>query len=121
MQQSPLFLKSFETLTWILNHTRKFPKHQRFVLAKRIEEAALSFHDNLVWATKTHQVTHALKEADYHLERLRIYNRLCVQLKLHTMNQYEFLGRALDEMGRLLGGWLRNLSGKKENRVPQGA
>ncbi len=47
MKESPIFLKSFETLEWILNHTQKFPKHQRFVMAKRIEEAALAFHDNL--------------------------------------------------------------------------
>ena len=48
MKESPIFLKSFETLEWILNHTRKFPKHQRFVMAKRIEEAVLAFHDNLI-------------------------------------------------------------------------
>ncbi len=47
MQESPIFIKSFEPLGWILDHTRKFPKHQRFVMAKRIEEAALEFHDNL--------------------------------------------------------------------------
>ena len=52
MKESPIFLKSFETLEWILQHTAKFPKHQRFVMAKRIEDAALAFHDNLIWATK---------------------------------------------------------------------
>jgi hypothetical protein len=117
MQQSPLFLKSFETLTWILNHTRKFPKHQRFVLAKRIEEAALNFHDNLVWATKNNSTSNSLREADYHLERLRIYNRLCVQLQLHSMKQYEYLAAALDEMGRLLGGWIQKKSGNFKGRA----
>ena len=39
MKESPLFVNSFETLLWILEHTRKFPKHQRFVMAKRIREA----------------------------------------------------------------------------------
>jgi hypothetical protein len=52
VRQSPIFIKSFETLEWILAHTRKFPKHQRFVMAKRIEDSALSFHDQLVLATK---------------------------------------------------------------------
>ena len=51
MKESPIFLKSFETLEWILNHTSKFPKPQRFVMAKRIEEAALAFHDILYTAT----------------------------------------------------------------------
>ena len=107
MTESPIFLKSFETLTWILEHTKKFPKHQRFVLAKRIEDAALSMHDALVGATKTKRKSKSLEEADYHLERLRIYNRLCVKLKLHSIRQYEHLARNLDEIGRLLGGWIK--------------
>lgn len=38
MKESPIFIKSFETLLWV---------------AKRIEEAALSFQEELVLATKT--------------------------------------------------------------------
>lgn len=112
MQQSPIFVKSFETLLWILEHTKKFPKHQRFVLAKRIEEAALSFQDQLVYATKTRTPLLALQQADFHLERLRLYNRLALKLKLSSFAQYEHLARALDELGRLLGGWMRSRAGK---------
>ena len=109
MQQSPIFLKSFESLAWLLQRTRKFPAHQRFVMAKRMEEAALSFHDCLVWATKSADRDAALREADFHLERLRVYNRLAVKLQLLSFGQYEYLARELDELGRLLGGWRRSL------------
>ena len=109
MKESPIFLKSFETLEWILNHTQKFPKHQRFVMAKRIEEAALAFHDNLIWATKTHEKAVPLTEADFHLERLKVYNRLAMKLKLSSFAQYEYLAKELDELGKLLGGWQRSL------------
>jgi hypothetical protein len=37
------FVKSFEMLEWLLNHKRGFPKHQRFVMVQRMEQAALSF------------------------------------------------------------------------------
>ncbi|MCB9785051.1 MAG: hypothetical protein H6744_00030 [Deltaproteobacteria bacterium] len=50
---SPIFIKTFDMLTWLLEHTKSFPKHQRFVMAQRMEHAALSFQDDLVWATKT--------------------------------------------------------------------
>lgn len=109
MKESPIFIKSFETLLWILEHTKKFPKHQRFVMAKRIEEAALSFQDELVLATKTDDSLAALRRADYHLERLKLYNSLSLKLKLSTLAQYEFLARGLEELGKLLGGWLRRL------------
>jgi len=30
VKESPIFLKSFETLGWLLDRTRKFPKHSCF-------------------------------------------------------------------------------------------
>ena len=76
MKESPIFVKSFETLRWVLDHTKKFPKHQRFVMARRIEEAALDFQDCLIGATKVGGGKATwLDEADFHLERLKTYNR----------------------------------------------
>src|SRR5262245_49177890 len=109
MKESPIFLKSVEMLEWLLRHTAKFPKHHRFVMAKRIEETALAFHDQLVWATKAHDKTAPLTEADFHLERLKVYNRLAVRLKLSSFAQYEYLAKELDALGKLLGGWQRSL------------
>ena len=108
-KESPIFLKSFETLEWILQHTMKFPKQQRFVMAKRIEEAALAFHDDLIWASKATEKISVLADADFHLERLKVYNRLAMKLKLSSFAQYEYLAKELDELGKLLGGWQRSL------------
>jgi len=52
IKKSPIFVKSYETLRWILEHTKKFLKHQRFVMARRIDAAALDFHDCLIAVTK---------------------------------------------------------------------
>lgn len=105
--ESPLFLKTHEMLLWLLAHTQNFPKSQRFVLAKRMEDAALDFHDCLLRAGKSRRKSAALTEADVHLDRLRRYNRLAHGLKLHNETQYEHLARIVEELGRLLGGWLR--------------
>ena len=110
-RQSPLFVKSYEMLVWLLAHTNKFPKSQRFVMGKRMEEAALDFHDALLCAGKRKRdAPRRLNEADLHLERLKVYNRLAHDLRLHTGKQYEHLSRMLDEVGRLLGGWLKKLA-----------
>jgi len=111
---SPIFIKTFDMLVWLLEHTKKYPKHQRFVMAQRMEQAALSFQDSIVWATKAppRQREGALLDADYHLERLKLYNRLAVQLRLSSPGQHEHLARMLDELGRLLGGWLRTVRGR---------
>jgi len=120
MKESPIFILAFETLTWILEHTRKWPKDQRFVLARRIEEAAFDFQDHLVYAAKATSPLPYLQQADAHLTRLRLYNRLALKLKLFAFGQYEYLARALDELGRLLGGWLRAKKGAPDG-VRQGS
>ena len=108
MQESPIFIKSYETMIWILEHTKNFPKDQRFVMAKRIEEAILTFYDEIVYASRIRKNTKKLFEADYHLERLRIYNRMCKDLRLLSFKQYEYLAKELCEIGNLLGGWIKN-------------
>jgi hypothetical protein len=108
---SPLFIKTFDMLEWLLAHTAKFPKSHRFGLAKRMDDAALDFSDALLWALKAPDKRAVLLHADGALERLRFYNRLAVRLRLQTPAQQEHLAKQLDELGRLVGGWLRALGG----------
>jgi len=71
MKASPIFVKSFETLRRILEHTKKFPKHQRFVMARRVEDAAWVFHDCLIRFTKAGGAkVSSLEQAELHLEGL---------------------------------------------------
>ena len=46
IQESPIFIKTYDFTKWLLEHTIRFPKSQRFVMAKRIEDAALNFSRN---------------------------------------------------------------------------
>jgi rubrerythrin len=108
MKESPIFVKTYDYIKWLLEHTIKFPKSQRFVMAKRIEEAALRFYDLLLLAIqRTENRKASLHEASFELERLKHYLRLCKDLNLFTISQYEYASRAISEIGRLLGGWLK--------------
>lgn len=112
VKESPIFIKAYETMVWIMQHTAKFPKNQRFLMAKRMEEASLDFYErlNLAARRKDGGAVKSLSEADEVLANLKMYNRLCKDLKLLAFNQYEYLAAALDEIGRLLGGWKKSIS-----------
>jgi four helix bundle protein len=106
--QSPIFAKSHDLLVWLLQHTAKFPKSERFRLAKRVDDSAFRFYDLIARATKSGDKRRSvLLEADLELDRLRLNVRLCVELKLLTTAQYEYAATALVEIGKLLGGWLK--------------
>src|SRR5208283_2826676 len=50
IKESPIFVRTYDYTKWLLEDTIKFPKSQRFVMAKRAEEAVLNFYDLLLLA-----------------------------------------------------------------------
>ena len=114
-RQSPIFSKTYDLLLWLLNHTERFPKSERFRLARRIEDSAFRFYDLLAQAARSPKTGILLAEADLELERLRLYIRLSHARHLTSPDQYHFAAERLTEIGRLLGGWLKSLSGRTQN------
>jgi len=49
-RQSPVFVKTRDFVCWLIAHTIKFPKSQRFVMARHVEDAALDFQERLIRA-----------------------------------------------------------------------
>ena len=47
-QTTPIFTKTFDFVTWLLAATNHFPRSQRFVVTKRLLDAALNFQELLV-------------------------------------------------------------------------
>jgi uncharacterized membrane-anchored protein len=107
-QPSPIFVKTYDLLVWLLPLTMQFPKSQRFVLAKRVQDRALDLHELLIAAGKSqgNERRRQLQQADICLEHLRLHWRLCHTLGLVNAARYQHGARLMDEVGRLLGGWL---------------
>lgn len=108
-EESPIFVKSFDLLKWLLPATAKFPRQQRFVLARQIEDSAFAFHRALHRARVA--PVSALADADCELALLRGYLRLACELRFFAVKQYEHAARLVDELGRLVGGWKRRAAG----------
>jgi four helix bundle protein len=106
---SPIFAKIYEFMRWMVPATNKFPRHQRFVLAKVIQECTFELHEELVLATKMKQNIQHLHKADAALTKVRTYIRLAQELDYFTKGQYEHASRMLVEIGKLLGGWQRSI------------
>jgi len=88
----------------------KFPRSHRFVLARRVQDTALDFQEHLLEAglSKESARTERLARADVALAKLRFYLRLCHEMQLLSLGQYEHVGRMVTEVGRLLGGWRKS-------------
>jgi len=109
MKQSPIFIRTYDLLRWLIPATVKFPREQRFVLAEAVQRTALTWQEQIIEAAYSSTQRAKLREADVTLTKLRTYLRLCHDLGLFTANQYAHASHRVDELGRLLGGWLDTL------------
>jgi len=109
-KQSPIFTKTYDFCLWILNHTEKFPKSERFRLAKRMEDTTFVFYEKIITATRSNQSLVVLAEADLELQKMRLFLRLSHDRKLTSMDQYHYASGLLVEIGKLMGGWIGSLS-----------
>lgn len=109
--QSPLFSKTTDFMIWLLDHTEKFPKSERFRMGKRLEDSVFQFYELLIEATRSTKRKRALLvQADVELEKLRLFIRMSQRRKLTSISQYHFAAGFLVELGKLLGGWLKSVS-----------
>ena len=109
-KQSPLFTKTTDFILWLLEHTEKFPKSERFRMGKRLEDSVFKFYERLIEATRsTKRKRQLLVEEDVELEKLRLYVRMSQRRKLTSVSQYHFAAEVLVELGKLLGGWLKSV------------
>jgi len=107
VKQSPIFVKSYDLMAWLIPKTLAFPKCQRGVLARQVQAQLFALYEALVDAAMSKTPGPDLSRADASLTKLRAYLRLCRDLHLLSLPQYGFASQQVAEVGRLLGGWLR--------------
>jgi hypothetical protein len=99
----------FDLLDWLLPKAERFPRVYRSTLTQRLMDAALDAHEAINSAHHVHGNSrlNRLRSADIALDRLRLYLRLAHHWRWLSHGQYEHASRMVAEIGRLLGGWMR--------------
>jgi hypothetical protein len=109
MKESPIFVRTYDLISWLIPHALKFPRSQRFILAEAIIRIALHFEELLIEAGMGLHTAQRLQEADVELAKLRVQLRRCQDMQLLSLGQYEHVAQMVTEIGRLLGGWRKKL------------
>jgi hypothetical protein len=109
----------FDFVEWLLRTTNRFPKNWRVTLGDRLDRQAL---DLLLLAQEARFAKDkcALLEAlSRELDALRLLARLSVRLECIRGRQYEYAAKQIDEIGRQVGGWLKQQRGKTGEDVEE--
>lgn len=88
---------------------RQFPKHEKHVMAADIRQSMYRLLELIVRANKKYHKKTTLQDIDVELEVLRTYIRLASdqELKYLPIKKYENWAKMLNEIGRMLGGWMK--------------
>ena len=103
----------YRFMLWLVPAIEGLPRSQKFMLGDRIQSTALVVLEALIEATYSRSRERQLAEANLGLEKLRILFRLAKDLRHLDLRRYEHAARAIDEVGRMVGGWM------KANRAAQ--
>ena len=107
MEELVVITKTYDLILWSCSHTSRFPRQHRFVLGEKLERTLYDLLETLIQAKYTRDRKGLLDDANLKLEVLRFQVRLAKDLQCLRANSYEFASQQINEIGNLVGGWLK--------------
>src|SRR3989338_4934996 len=114
--QIPIFAKAYDLYKLLGSWRGGIPKQDRHALWQRAEERMLAIIEGLLRASQqpSGQKVAILETVSVDLNVLRVFLRLAKDTRAIDLKKYTQAQIQRDEIGRVLGGWLRSLrSGSK--------
>jgi four helix bundle protein len=88
-----------------------FPKDSKYTLGTKIDSAFLEVIENIIKAGYSDKLEKQifLKKSSVKLDLLKFFLQLSWEIKSLDNKKYISLSEKLDEVGRMLGGWIKSL------------
>jgi hypothetical protein len=99
--------KAYDLAVWTIRRVGRMPREHRYHLGLGLQELAVELVDRLIVAEYTRDRAGLLREINLLLEQMRYRVRLCKDVELLTLKQYEYAARQIDAVGVSVGAWGR--------------
>lgn len=110
MQEVPIIQKVYDLYREIYLAVEKMPKKDKYSLGQKIEQSNLDILEPLIGAgsNKDKKLLY-LEKAAIKLDLLKMLIRLAEEIKAIPTKKYLHLQEIIQEIGRMLGGWIRSI------------
>lgn len=107
----PIFKKSYDLYRILHDYRRLIPKHDRFTVFERCEQSLLDVIKGIILAggQRGKDKIPTLENVNFQLNMLRVFIRLLKDIKAVDVKKYVSLESMIDEIGRMLGGWIKSV------------
>lgn len=108
MEELKILQKTFDMMEYAYLALAQYPKGERFALCADIKRCMDTILERIIEANKKYYKKTTLQELDVEIEKLRAYIRLSYKLGFLPLKKYDVWSGMVDEMGRMLGGWIKS-------------
>jgi hypothetical protein len=99
-------------IKWFLPKLEKFPRNYKFLFGDRLVEIQLDLLENLIEAYYQKEKLANLRAANIGVEKLRHLLQISTEMRFMSLDQLEYSTRSLNQIGSLIGGWIRQQESK---------
>lgn len=106
----PIFKKSYDLYKTFYGYRTDVSKQDRYTIWQRSENTILDVLESILLASQSSKAEKLpfLESASVKLNLLRVLIRLTKDVKAIDNKRYVALETNIDEIGRMLGGWIRS-------------
>jgi len=107
----PIFKKCYELYKTFNEYRKLVPKKDRFTIFERTECIIIDILEGIMQASgqQKKEKLPTLETVSHKLNILRVFIRLMKDSKAIDQKKYITLENTTDEIGRMLGGWIRSV------------
>ena len=106
----PIFKKIYDLYKIFYGYRIFVAKQDRYTIWQRCENIILDILEGILLASQTYKTEKLpiLKKTSLKLNFLRVFLRLMKEVKTIDNKKYVILEELVDEIGRMLGGWIKS-------------
>jgi len=106
----PIFKKAYELYKNFYSIRSSVSKQARYTIFLRCENVLLDIIEDILEASQLskNEKLPVLMKASLKLNLLRVFIRLMKDVKSIDLKNYALMEESVDEIGRMLGGWLKS-------------
>lgn len=109
---TPIFSKTYELYKVFYGYLSLFPRKDRYTLGQKCEAVLLEILEAIILASSVakQEKMPILKKASSKVDVLRVLFKICRDLKILDNKKHSNVDNILQEIGRMLGGWIKTTS-----------
>lgn len=113
----PIFKKAYNLYLYIYRMRESVPKQDRYALWMRVEKMNLDVIEKILHASALYKAEkiEVLERASVDLNMLRVFVRITKDTKVLDTAKYAKIQQDIDEIGRMLGGWIKHFKAESES------